>query len=116
MTKRGEPVPRPRKAGEWQLRAATTDAARGWDDLMSQASGPLAALYDRLVVDPRAVINAERQGRLKGQLGRVDVKGATLEQWQYEITGGGRIWYAPDDATRTVWITLAGTGHPKATD
>jgi len=39
-----------------------------------------------------------------------------LEQWQYEVTGGGRIWYLVDDATRTVWLTYAGTGHPKATD
>ncbi|MGW6196243.1 hypothetical protein ACWF0M_08850 [Kribbella sp. NPDC055110] len=39
-----------------------------------------------------------------------------LEQWQYEVTGGGRIWYLVDVDQRTVWITYAGTGHPKATD
>ncbi|MFI6445238.1 hypothetical protein [Kitasatospora sp. NPDC050543] len=43
-------------------------------------------------------------------------RGETLERWQYEVTGGGRIWYLPDDAGRTVWITYAGTGHTRATD
>jgi uncharacterized protein (AIM24 family) len=62
------------------------------------------------------VENRARQGPLKGNLGSVSIKGTTFEQWQYEITGGGRVWYAADDVRRIVWITLAGTGHPKATD
>lgn len=49
-------------------------------------------------------------------LGLVKVGASTLEQWQYEVTGGGRIWYAIDDDARTLWITQAGTGHPKQTD
>jgi hypothetical protein len=49
---------------------------------------------------------------LKGPLAHVD----GLEQWQYEVTGGGRIWYLVDIDKNTVWITYAGTGHPKATD
>lgn len=44
------------------------------------------------------------------------VAGRKLDQWQYEATGGGRIWYAIDDRTRTLWITHAGTGHPKQTE
>lgn len=39
-----------------------------------------------------------------------------MEQWQYEVTSGGRIWYGIDDAKRTIWMTHAGTGHPKATE
>jgi hypothetical protein len=39
-----------------------------------------------------------------------------LERWQYEITGGGRIWHAIDDANRTLYPTLSGTGHPRQTD
>jgi hypothetical protein len=116
VTKRGEPVPRPPRSGEWRILAATTDAAKGWDDLAAQAPGPLATLYDKLTANPRAVENRERHGRLKGSLGAVSVKGVAMEQWQYEITGGGRVWFAPQDAKRTVWITWAGTGHPKATD
>jgi hypothetical protein len=39
-----------------------------------------------------------------------------MEQWQYEVTGGGRLWYCIDDADRTVWLTDAMAGHPKATE
>ena len=39
-----------------------------------------------------------------------------MEQWQYEVSGGGRIWFAIDDENRVLWITQAGTGHPKQTD
>lgn len=42
--------------------------------------------------------------------------GKTLPVWQYEVTGGGRIWYLVDHDARTCWIHLAGTGHPKQTD
>lgn len=40
----------------------------------------------------------------------------TLERWQYEVTGAGRVWYLVDDERRTVWISYAGVGHPKATE
>jgi hypothetical protein len=33
-----------------------------------------------------------------------------MEQWQFEVTSGGRIWYAIDDRTRTLWLT-----HPAQT-
>jgi hypothetical protein len=39
--------------------------------------------------------------------------GRTFEQWQYEVTADGRIWYCPDEGRRVVWVvafrgTLAG--------
>jgi len=39
-----------------------------------------------------------------------------MEQWQYEVTGAGRLWYAIDDARRTAWLTHASVGHPKNTE
>jgi hypothetical protein len=36
--------------------------------------------------------------------------------WQYEVTAAGRLWYCIDDQHRTVWLTDATTGHPKATE
>jgi hypothetical protein len=53
---------------------------------------------------------------LKGVLETTVLKGERVERWQYEVTGGGRIWYLIDDVNRTAWITYAGTGHPKATE
>ncbi|MEV0028263.1 hypothetical protein [Nocardia sp. NPDC050793] len=44
------------------------------------------------------------------------IAGRELEQWQYEVTAAGRIWYCPDPERRVVWVVLARSGHPKQTD
>ncbi|MFI0912381.1 hypothetical protein [Streptomyces abikoensis] len=44
------------------------------------------------------------------------LRGQTCEQWQIEVTGGGRIWYLVDSDRNTCWVTYAGTAHPRATD
>jgi hypothetical protein len=33
-----------------------------------------------------------------------------MEQWQYEVTSGGHLWYGIDDRRRTVWLTEAMRG------
>ena len=115
MSKRNDPAIRPARVGEWTLRHASNEAASGWDNLCRQQPGPIASLYDRLIRDPRAVDNAERQGRLKGSLSTAVIKGKPLEQWQYEVAGGGRVWYAVSDADTIVWITKASARHPNET-
>ncbi|WP_344662996.1 hypothetical protein [Catenulispora subtropica] len=89
-------------------------AALGWRNLLSQALDSLDRAWVAITADPRGV--SGRQRRLEGSLGLVKIHGADREQWQYEVTSGGRIWYAIDDDRRTLWITHAGTGHPKQTD
>lgn len=101
---------------EYDLRFANTEAADGWEHLSRQAPGNLRRAFERIRATPRAADIPDRQHRLKGKLGTTTYKGQALERWQYEVTGGGRIWYLLDDANRTAWITYAGTGHPKATD
>ncbi len=51
-----------------------------------------------------------------GALGKRKVDGIELEQWQFEVTGAGRIWYCIDDSRKTVWMTDCSIGHPKATE
>ena len=111
MTGRGAELPRP---NPWAVRAADRQAHQGWQRLLSAVPDNLDRAWVAFTSDPRHV--DQRQHPLKGQLGIVKVGGATLEQWQYEVTGAGRIWYAIDDDARTLWITRAGTGHPKQTD
>lgn len=65
---------------------------------------------------PTTPENPSRQQRLRGELGSRDVSGRTLEQWQYEVTSGGRIWYCPDSDRRITWVVAAGTAHPKVTE
>ncbi len=66
----------------------------------------------------RAAVNEPptRQHRLAGKLGSIDVKGTAREQWQYEVSGATRIWYAIDDDDETIWLTAASVGHPKRTE
>jgi len=54
--------------------------------------------------------NLARQHRLRGQLAERVVGGRTLEQWQYEVTAAGRIWYCPDPERRIVRVFAASPG------
>lgn len=110
-TKRGEEIPRPKP---WVVRAADLAAGKGWDKLIAQYPDAADRTWVAMTSDPRRVDG--RQHRLKGTLGSVAVGGATLDQWQCDVTGAGRVWYAIEDDGRILWVTQAGTGHPKQTD
>lgn len=114
MPKRGDRIAPPPGPGEWDLRFGDNTAVLGWDHLSTQAPGPTAAAWTALRSDPRA--RSQRQHPLKGDFATRFVAGRTLEQWQYEVTGAGRIWYCIDDNRRTVYLTLARVGHPREMD
>jgi hypothetical protein len=113
--RRGERAAPPPIDEEYDLRFASNQAAGGWEQLSRQAGGNLRRAFDAIRADPRSRSAPERRHRLKGSLGTATWKGESLERWQFEVTGGGRIWYVIEDARRTAWITCAGTGQPKAT-
>lgn len=114
MPKRRERVAPPPLPGGWDFRYATSDAVDGWGKVCAAAPANARTAWERITGDPRD--RTERQHPLKGILGSRVVNGQTLEQWQYEVTGGGRIWYCIDDERRTVWLTAAMPGHPKRTE
>jgi CubicO group peptidase (beta-lactamase class C family) len=64
---------------------------------------------------PHRPENPARQHRLHGSLASREIGGRSLEQWQYDVTAGGRIWYCPDPERRIVWVVAASTAHPKVT-
>ena len=111
-SKKNDRVAPPAEPGCWLLKFGSTEAAKGWEDLVRQARANLWTAYEAIRTDPTPFPTTTRHHRLKGELGTV----AGLEQWQYEVTAGGRIWYVVDPDKKTVWIRWAGTGHPKATD
>jgi hypothetical protein len=113
MTSRGDELHPP---SEWKLIAYDRRAAIGWRDLAVQAPENLRRAWLALTSDPRSSADLSRQHRLKRDLKQVKVGGTEMEQWQFEVTGGGRIWYAIDDENKTLWITHAGPGHPRRTD
>jgi hypothetical protein len=114
--RRGDRAAPPPLRDEYDLRFATNQAAAGWEQLRREAAGGIRRAFDAIRANPRSRFLPERHHRLKGSLATAVWKGESLERWQYEVTGGGRIWYVIDDTRRTAWITHAGTEHPKATD
>jgi hypothetical protein len=114
--KRGDRVTPPAKPGGWELRYTSSEAASGWEELCRTARPNTWEAFIVLSERPTQPEKPSRQHRLRGEFALRELKGVPLEQWQYEVTAGGRIWYCPDPERRVVWITWAGTGHPKATD
>ena len=114
MAKRRERVaPPPAKMG-WDFRYATSDGVAGWDKVCNAAPANARTAWERITADPRQ--RDDRQHPLRGNLGTRTVNGEAMEQWQYEVTSGGRLWYCIDDERRIVWLTDAMPGHPKVTD
>jgi hypothetical protein len=114
--KRGERVASPPGPGEWEIRFATSEAAKGWEELCNQVPGNTREAWLVLRTEPGPRPPTGRHHQLKYDLATRVLKGIELTHWQFEVTGGGRIWYLLDIAHRTVWIDHAGTGHPRATD
>lgn len=114
MPKRRERLAPPPATGGWDFRFAANDAVKGWESVCTSAPGNCRAAWEKITADPRT--RTERQHPLKGSLARRSVNGVEMEQWQYEVTAGGRLWYCIDDGNRTVWLTEAAPGHPKATE
>lgn len=114
--KRGERAAPPPLPEESDVRFDNAESAKGWEELARSAPGNLRRAFDALRAQPRPVPPTPRHHPLRGSLGRVARRGVLLEQWQFEVTAGGRVWYLVDDEARTAWITYAGTRHPKATD
>ncbi|SDP62152.1 hypothetical protein SAMN04487905_106103 [Actinopolyspora xinjiangensis] len=114
--KRNDRVAPPGRPGGWEPRFATTDAAKGWEELCRQARSNTWEAWVVPTELPTEPENPTRQHRLRGSLGYRKIGQRELEQWQYEVTASGRIWYCPDPETRIVWVVHAGTGHPNITD
>jgi hypothetical protein len=114
--KRGDLVAPPSVDTEYIMRFANNDAAKGWEELCRHASGNLRRCFEVIRDNPRPRPPTSRQHRLDGSLAKGEYRGRVLERWQFEVTGGARIWYLVDEADQTVWIVWAGPGHPKLTD
>ena len=115
-SKRGDRVAPPGRPGGWEARFASNDAAKGWEELCQAARSNTWEAWVVLTERPTTPENPARQHLLKGVPSRRELGGKSFDQWQYEVTSGGRIWYCPDSERNIVWITYAGTRHPKSTE
>lgn len=114
--KRGDRVTVPPPEGEWDVRFGTSDAVTGWEELCRLALANTRRCLEILRADPRSGANHDRQHRLRGDLASHRHNGRDLEQWEYEVTSGGRVRYVIDDACHGVWLVHASPRHPKDTD
>lgn len=88
----------------------------GWEQLCRHALANTRRCLDVLRADPRRGAGHDRQHRLRGDLATHRHNGTDMEQWEYEVTSGGRVRYVIDEDGRTVWIVYASPRHPKDTD
>lgn len=63
-----------------------------------------------------ATTRTDVQKPLRGTLGSRTIGGIEMDQWQYDVSSGARLWYCVDPDDRIVWLTLAAMGHPTATE
>ena len=98
--RRGERVTVPPPTGQWEVRFGTSAAAAGWEELCRHALPNTRRCLETLRTDPRSGAGHDRQHRLRGDLATHRHNGRDLEQWEYEVTSGGRIRYVIDDQHR----------------
>lgn len=111
--KKGQLVPRPPKKIEYEIRFATTDAQKGWHDLVATIRNSMTESWDFLTHTP--LTTTPTNYRLKGELGAVQRGGVTHERWQHKPTvkGTARIWFYVEE--RTVFLEQVHTSHPNET-
>lgn len=104
-------VPRPLKKAEFRIQFATSQAEKGWCDLLATTSNAVVDAWDFLTRTPQE--SSLRCHQLKGELARVSHRGETHERWQYELPGGARIWFYVSG--KTVFLIDVHTHHPNQT-
>jgi hypothetical protein len=112
------PIPAPEgssaEPGGWEPRFATSEAAKGWEELCRVAAAPMGEAWVVLSERPGRPQHPARQHRLRGRLAERVVAGRNLQQWQYEMAGDGRIWYCPDAERHVGWVVAAAPAHHPA--
>jgi hypothetical protein len=106
-------VERPTKKTEFEIRFASSDASKGWRDLVATIRGPLTDTWDFLTRTPLALTPTNYP--LKGELSTVRRAGAEHARWQHKPTakGSARIWFYVEGSV--VFLEQVHTAHPNET-
>jgi hypothetical protein len=113
--KRLDRVAPPPVEDEWDVRFGTSEAAKGWGELCTQAPSGTRAAFELMRSNPRPPQDGSHY-QLRGSLATRNFNSRAMEQWQVKPTNSGRIWYLVDDEKKTAWVVEASTGHPKKTE
>lgn len=114
--KRGDEVVPPPAKGEYKIRFGTSKAVSGWEDLGNEAPGNTAKAWHMMRTDPAPAQPTDRHHRLKADLATVHFNKKDRDQWQIEVTTGGRVWYVVEEERKIVWLLYATAKHPKRTE
>lgn len=105
--KRGDRVTVPPPDDQWDVRFGSGEAVKGWEELCRAALSNTRRCLEALRSEPASRADPRRQHQLKGDLATHRVRGQDLDQWEYEVTSGGRVRYLIEREKRTVWIVHA---------
>lgn len=94
-----EPPEDTEEDSDWLVVARNRRVKKGWDSLAKKYPENLQRCYEDLSTQPMQ----RRRGRIFPLKGK-KYKGA----WEYELTGGARIFYVPDEAEKKVVVYYAG--------
>lgn len=79
--KKGHLLPRPPRKSEYEVRFATTEAQKGWRDLVATIRNPMTEAWDVITRSP--LTKTPTCYPLKGELGKITRGATTHERWQY---------------------------------
>ncbi|GAB2935892.1 hypothetical protein [Streptomyces sp. NPDC058869] len=88
--KKGDRVSVPPLSG-WNVVFGTTEAVTGWEELRRVALPSTHRCLDAWRADPLCRSNWNRRHQLRGRHASKAWKGSDPEQWEYEVTSGGRV-------------------------
>lgn len=111
MNPKKETVPRPLRRSEYDVAFGTTNARKGWVDVLAVQRNAVVSAWERLTTNPLG--DDTTCHGMKGDLEFVTHKGTNHRRRQYELSNGARIWFYVQD--RTVVLIDVHTHHPNAT-
>lgn len=111
MSAKRSGVPRPLKKAEFEIQFGTSQAEKGWKDLLATTRNSVVDAWDFLAKTP--LEESEKNHQLKGELSTLTHRGGTFGRWQHELPGGARLWFYVDG--QTVCLVDVHTHHPNAT-
>ncbi len=110
---RSERVERPIKKSEYLVVFGSSNAQKGWRDLIAVRLNGLADAWDYLTRTPH--LEGPLCSPLKGDLAAISREGESFQRWQLKLssTDGARIWYYVHK--NFVILEQIHTNHPNQT-
>lgn len=112
MTPKKERVARPLRRSEFAINFGTSNARKGWADVLAVQRNAVVQAWERLTHDHPLANDATCHG-MKGDLEFVAHRGNTHRRRQLELAHGARIWFYVE--AKTVVLLDVHTHHPNAT-